>query len=119
RVRIRPANRDRTSRRNARLDETGGTLVESFDWRDFDGPGDWHFAAAAHFADLDDSKRRSARPAAHRRGHDYAAENSANDRLPAGRRDTCDFVSDRGRDAADAAGSGAPRYRTQSYSRGL
>ena len=74
RFRIRPANRDRTSGRNARLDQAGGTLVESFDWRDLHGPGDRHFAAAARFADLDDCQRRGARSTAHRGRHDCAAE---------------------------------------------
>ena len=46
RLRIRTANRDRTSRRNARVDEAGGSLVESFDWSDLHGPGDRDFGGA-------------------------------------------------------------------------
>src|SRR5208282_2541847 len=115
----RSADGDRAAERNGWADEAGGTVVESFHWRDLHGAGDWHFGVAACFLDFYDCQRRRARSGAHRRWDNRAAEYSANDCLPARWGDAGDFTSDCSRDAPDAAGSGAARYRTQSSSRGL
>ena len=66
RLRVRAADGDRTSRRNSRPDQAPEPLVESFDRRDLDGPGDRHFADSARRAGLDLRQRRRVGRAAHR-----------------------------------------------------
>ncbi len=53
RLRIRTADRNRTARRNSRTHQASEPLVEGFDCRDFDGPGDWYLASPIDRADLD------------------------------------------------------------------
>ena len=117
--RIRPADRNRVARRDARADQAGQPLVEGFDCGDFDGPGDRNFADSAGGADFHVRQRWRVGGAAHRRGHSRAAGHAADRGFPSRSVAPRDFELHCGRDAGDDAESGARRHGPQGDSRRL
>ena len=95
-------------------------LVQSFDRRDFHGPGDWHLRRCSLASLISTMANDGVHVPPRIVAGTIAPQNTPTDhRVSAGRRNARHLASDGSPDAADASGSGSPRHRAQSASRGL